>query len=137
MIRSLAAKLGGGSKPYRTVVIDQRGEFIPEEYGGLSVDVLGGYRKAEGIRIAIGSLSPQIVIIDELSDAGECEAVGQMGSCGVKLVATAQGGSLDEVLTNSGVEGLWNDGFFGFAAGLYGMAGEREIQMIGRENSWD
>ena len=51
-LRSLAKLIGSGRRPLRVVVVDERCEFIPEDYAFSAVDVLRGYKRAAGIDIA-------------------------------------------------------------------------------------
>lgn len=76
MLRALAHRLSCGACGawYRVSVIDSRGEFSPLPY----CDVLRGREKANGIECALRTLSPQMIICDEIADAAEVRAL----SCG-------------------------------------------------------
>ena len=96
LLRQMAARLGGGWQgQYRRVaVVDERGELAG--CGGETVDILTGYPKGAAIELAIRSLSPQLLVCDELA-AGEAEAVEAAALAGVPLLATVHGGSLQEL----------------------------------------
>ena len=44
-------------------------------------------------------MSPQIIAVDEITSASDCEALLQAGWCGVKLLATAHAASREELFT--------------------------------------
>ncbi len=56
-----------------TAVIDERGELFPEAFGPAppNVDVLAGVPKGAAIQMALRTLSPQTILLDELGGAGE------------------------------------------------------------------
>lgn len=98
VLRDLARLLG---EEHRVCVIDSRGELagvhggIPALDVGENTDVLNGYSKAEGIMCALRSLSPDIIVCDEIGD--DAEEVRQCMYCGVKLVVSAHAGSIREL----------------------------------------
>ena len=94
-LRSLARRLSRGEGALRVAVVDTRLEFIPEDYVGCEIDLLRGYSRPDGIEVALRTLSPQVIIADELgSSDGDCirRAVG----CGVPIIATLHASSLKE-----------------------------------------
>ncbi len=104
LIRELARLAGGGGRPHRCVVVDERREFISEDYRGLSVDILKGYKKVSGIEIAKRSLSADVIIIDELS-AREAEALSSALTLGIRVIATIHAEDIDELrLSRDGEE---------------------------------
>ncbi len=71
---------------------------------GQHTDVLCGCPKSEGIILALRSLSPEIIICDEIGR--DYEAVEQCLFCGVKLIASAHAESVAELKRRSGICGL-------------------------------
>ena len=126
LIRALCGLIGGSAK---CVVIDERREFIPEEYGGKCVDILRGYEKIKGIEIAKRTLCPEVIIIDELSGIGQAEALRACGRGGVSLIATVHAGSVDELYALGDVRRLIEDGYFGILAELYREGGEFRLRV--------
>lgn len=98
MLRDLARQLG---TRHRVVLIDSRGELSASVRGtpsfdiGLNTDALCGCEKSEGIMLALRSLSPEIIICDELGN--DEAAIEQAMFCGVKLVASAHADSLEQL----------------------------------------
>ena len=71
VLRETAVRLGGEFSR-RVALIDTRGElYIEKMFSGTMCDVLSGYPRAQGIEIATRTLSPEVIICDELGDADE------------------------------------------------------------------
>ncbi len=98
ILRDLARLLG---EEHRVALIDSRSELAAVYRGtpsldiGENTDVLCGYPKYEGIMTALRTLSPEVIICDEIG--GDADAVKQCMHCGVKLIASAHAGSLKEL----------------------------------------
>lgn len=98
MLRDLARRLG---ERRRVVLIDTRGELSASVRGtpsfdiGLNTDALCGVEKSDGIMLALRTLSPEIIICDELGNDGA--AIEQAMFCGVKIVASAHADSIEQL----------------------------------------
>lgn len=107
VLRDLARQLG---ERHRVTLIDSRNELSASHRGvpsldiGLNTDALVGCPKSEGIMLALRTLSPEFIICDELGS--DKDAVGQALFCGVKLIASAHAGSLDELEAGERTRGL-------------------------------
>lgn len=107
VLRDLARRLG---ERHRVVLIDSRSELSGSVRGtptldvGLNTDALCGAEKSEGIMLALRSLSPEIIICDEIGD--DASAVEQAVFCGVKVIASAHAGSLSELRRRPSTRGL-------------------------------
>lgn len=84
-------------------VIDERGELFPSNAGkpcfrtGKRTDILTGRDKRSGIEMAIRNMCPDIIAVDEITAAEDCDAMMYSGWCGVKLIATAHAGSCEDL----------------------------------------
>lgn len=107
VLRDLARRLG---EHHRVTVIDTRNEIsasvrgVPSLDIGLNTDVLCGCGKSEGILMALRSMSPEVIICDEI--AHDEAAVEQALFCGVKVIAAAHAGSLADLDRRFGEFGL-------------------------------
>ena len=116
-IRSLAYMISGGTDGKRVAIIDERGEFDESDYLGRMVDILCGYKKAAGIEIATRTLSPQIIMVDEIG-VEDAEPILSSIRCGVPIIATAHAGSVEELLLRKPLRGLFEAGAFEVAVGI-------------------
>ncbi|MDE6728544.1 MAG: Flp pilus assembly complex ATPase component TadA [Oscillospiraceae bacterium] len=107
ILRELARLLG---ERRRVVLIDSRGELSASVRGtptfdiGLNTDALCGCEKSAGIMLAIRSLSPEVVICDEIGD--DEAAVEQAMFCGVKVIASAHADSIEQLKKRPSTRGL-------------------------------
>lgn len=99
VLRDLTRLIG---QNHTTALIDTRGEISACHQGvpmldiGLNTDVLYGCPEADGILLALRTLSPEVIICDELS--GREAAAEMCFQSGVCLIATAHAGSMTELL---------------------------------------
>ncbi|MBE7041824.1 MAG: stage III sporulation protein AA [Ruminococcaceae bacterium] len=91
------------SADYKITVVDERSEIagtydgIPQFDLGPQTDVLDRFPKAEGMLLALRSLSPQILITDELGDDRDIEAIKKLYGAGCRIIATMHGDSLTDL----------------------------------------
>ena len=94
IVRQLSAGLHG-AVPQRVCVVDERMELAGAVRGlaqlalGPRTDVLSGFPKCEGIRMAVRVLSPEVIVTDELGTNAEADAVQEAAYCGVVTIASA------------------------------------------------
>ncbi len=125
LLRDIAYRIsmGMGCKMQKTVVIDERGE-LSGTHNGVSFndmglcDILNGYPKGEGILQAIRSLSPQVIICDELGTDKDCENVAAGLNAGAKIIASIHASGFDELMRRSQAVKLLKTGAFGTAVFL-------------------
>ena len=107
VLRDLARRLG---ERHRVVLIDSRNELSASVRGtpsfdiGLNTDVLCGCEKSEGILMSLRSLSPEVIICDEIGN--DEAAVEQAMFCGVKLIASAHADSIEQLKKRPSTCGL-------------------------------
>ena len=114
VLRDLALRLSTGPHPLRTAIVDCRGELSGDWYGvGACVDLLTGCTKGEGIAIATRTLSPDVILIDEIGGAEEVAAIRGVESGGVPIIATVHGVSVARLFADSPISPLLRAGIFG------------------------
>lgn len=95
MLRSIAQALSALGK--RVVLVDEREELMPCSTQGflypppLNCDVLSGVPKAQAILMALRSLSPQVILCDEVGGIQDVAALEQGMYAGVDFVASIHG----------------------------------------------
>jgi len=103
LLRDLAINLSRGGKqfsPFRVAVIDERKEIFPPiflQQSGLC-DILSGYSKGEGIKIALRLFSPEIILCDEIGGLEDSNAILSTTSAGCMMFASAHAHCLEEAL---------------------------------------
>ncbi len=119
LLRGVAATMAGGTNPWRTVVVDTRGELGFEmDDAALCMDVLQGYPRARGVEIATRTLSAQLIVCDEIGDVDEAMSLISAHHGGVPLVASAHAGSVEELLHRTGIRLLHEARLFGAYVGI-------------------
>lgn len=87
----------------RVCVVDERSEIaaicdgLPQLEVGPCTDVLDGCGKEAGLRWLLRSLSPEVLVTDELSDTLDAQAALEAIRSGVSVLATVHGRDLDSV----------------------------------------
>jgi stage III sporulation protein AA len=96
LLRDIARCLGDadGCDRHKTVIIDERSEIAGIGKGtsmykvGAWTDVLDGIEKSRAIFMALRSLSPQIIVTDEIGLKKDLNAVYELANSGVDLIAS-------------------------------------------------
>lgn len=121
---------------YRTCVIDERDEIAAMYNGqaqndvGINTCVLSGFPKAEGILRAVRSLSPEVILCDEIGTNDECLAITQGLNSGVNFVVTLHSGSKEELLSKPQFHHLIKTGVFRYAVILDGVQNPCSVKEI-------
>ncbi|SQB99727.1 sporulation stage III, protein AA [Clostridium paraputrificum] len=106
ILRDIARNLSDRGK--KISIIDERSEIaasylgVPQMKVGIRTDVLDNCLKSEGLIMAIRSLSPEIIICDEIGTLKDIEALIMAFNSGVNIIVTLHGESIDD-LTNRSV----------------------------------
>ncbi len=127
LLRDLAQSL---SVDHRISVIDERNELAVEPLS--SCDVITGCPKVKGILQAVRTLSPDAVIVDELGEETEWQAVAQSCYLGVSIIASAHIGSKEQALAKTALVSLIADGGLDMIAFLPPRYALNEATEIGK-----
>lgn len=110
LLRDLARTV---AKDRTVCVIDDRGELFPQDVRrGHRMDVLTGAPKDAGIQIALRCMGPEYIAVDEITAAEDADAILQAHGSGVKLLATAHAGSVEDLKMRSVYRELLADRVF-------------------------
>lgn len=127
LLRDLCRYYSGKDRlnPLKTAIVDERDEIASRSFGGgvdvgVHTDVLTLYPKSVGTEIAVRTLSPDIVVLDEIGGDDEARAMLSAVNSGVSFIATAHGASFEEVLRRPNIKRLVNAGTFKKAVVLFG-----------------
>lgn len=92
-----------GLEGKKVSVIDERSEIaacyngIPQLDVGIRTDVLDSCFKKDGMIMAIRSLSPEVIICDEIGTEGDIEALNMAFNSGVNILVTIHGYSIEDI----------------------------------------
>jgi stage III sporulation protein AA len=100
LLRDIARAVGNGEqcKRMKTVIIDERGEIAGKSNAfdiGMFTDVISGVGKHKGIFMALRSLAPEVVMVDEVGFKDDLKSIFDIVNCGVGFVATAHAHSVE------------------------------------------
>ena len=123
-LRCLAYELAKGREGKKVAVIDERLEFPPENYLDVRVDLLRGYKKCDGLEIALRTLAPEVIMLDEIGSESEAFAMLSYLNSGVKIVATAHAESFPELLKRKSLSAFFEREIFDVFFGLRRCGGE-------------
>lgn len=116
MLRDIARLLSSGylGKYRKVSVIDERCELAAGFDIGLNSDVICSYPKALGIEMAVRTLSPQVIVCDEIGNLNEVEAIKFGFSCGASFVLSVHLKSLSDLAKNQILNSLICTGEFSY-----------------------
>lgn len=103
MLRDLAFQLSSGrmGKYYKICVVDERKELFPSQQDiknlGPNTDVLLGFPKGKGISMAVRTLSPDVIICDEIGTPQEASEVLNGVNCGTKFALSIHAENVNEL----------------------------------------
>lgn len=81
-------------------VVDERGELFPNGFRqGKRMDILTGCGKKDGIEMALRTMGPSCIAVDEVTREEDCVALQNASRCGVHLLATAHANGKEDLLT--------------------------------------
>ena len=95
--------------------MDERSEIagcvsgIPQMTFGPRMDVLDACPKAEGMMMMIRSMSPDVLVVDEIGRSEDAEAIMEAVNAGIKLIMTTHGESYEEIKKRPTLKGLLNE----------------------------
>jgi stage III sporulation protein AA len=121
LLRDFARIISTGVKtipPQKVGIVDERSEIagsvkgIPQFTFGLRIDVLDGCPKAEGMMMLIRSMSPDIIIADEIGRKEDTDALMEAVNSGVQLFVSAHGECFEDLLHRPTLRELIQLGIF-------------------------
>lgn len=121
LLRDFARIISGDTQnfsPSKVGIVDERSEIagsvngVPQLSFGPRIDVLDACPKAEGMMMMIRSMSPDVLVVDEIGRKEDCEAIMEAIHAGIKLFMTTHGNSLEEVKNRPILKPLIEMGIF-------------------------
>ena len=118
LLKDFALKLSSAPYYKKTVLVDEREELAAMCRGtpcntlGAFCDVLSGYPKGEGIINAVRTLSPDVIIVDEIGNREDAEAVCDVINTGIVMIATVHACNVGELYRREPIKKLLQSGVF-------------------------
>jgi stage III sporulation protein AA len=122
-------------EPKKIVIVDERDEIASKSFGGgvdvgVHTDVLSLYPKEVGIDIALRTLSPDIIVLDEIGSDDEVNAMLSGMNSGVGFIATAHGASFEDVLLRPNIKKMVDAKVFEKVIVLKGKEAPGEVKEV-------
>lgn len=101
ILRDLTRTLSNGG--LKIGIVDERSEIaacckgIPQNDIGIRTDVLDGCPKTVGMEMLLRSMSPNVIITDEIGTNGDKDSILKVLNSGVKIIASAHGYNISEL----------------------------------------
>ena len=99
-------------------IVDERSEIaavykgIPQNDIGIRSDVIDGGYKVDGIKMLVRSMKPDYIATDEIGNDDDIEAIKYSLNAGVKIIATAHGGNMNDLKRRKKLYELIEDKIF-------------------------
>ncbi len=120
-LRDIARLISQGEKGVearKVGIVDERSEIagcvggVPQLTFGSRLDVLDGCPKAEGMMMLIRSMSPEVIIADEIGRVEDIEAIREAVNAGISLITSVHGENLEDVMRRPNMRTIIDEGVF-------------------------
>lgn len=121
IIRDVARLISSGVQSYEPAkvgVIDERSEIaaamegVPQHQVGSRTDVMDACPKVTGMMMMIRSMSPEVLIMDEIGKEADVHAMMEAILSGVSIICTIHGQSLPSILKRPSMQQLFHHNVF-------------------------
>ena len=123
LLRDLIRQISNGVTKLKFVglkvgVVDERSEIggayqgLAQNSLGFRTDLLDRAPKAEGMFLLIRSMSPDVIVTDEIGSREDVKAIQEALNAGVRVITTVHGSSLREVKSRPSLCGLFEANAF-------------------------
>ncbi len=125
VLRDLTRQIS--DKGIKCGIVDERGEIasifrgVPQNNVGVQTDVIENVPKSQGMVMLLRTMSPQLIVTDEIATKEDCDAILQCFGTGVAVVASTHGESAEEIINRN------------FLKPLLGNMGFQQIIVLSKE----
>lgn len=141
LIRDVARNISEGIREHnfsgkKLCIIDERSEIsgcyngVPQMNIGIRTDVFDNCPKAEGIMLAIRSMSPEVIVCDEIGTYRDMESILMALNSGVKLITTIHGFGIEDLYKRAVFKDIMENHVFERAVVLSTSKGAGTIEYI-------
>ncbi len=110
VLRDLARQIS--DRGTKTALIDDRGELaamyrgVPQNDVGVQTDVIENAPKEQAVVMMLRSMSPQLIVTDEISTKADADAMMQCFGTGVSVIASTHGCCAEEVMQRENMKSV-------------------------------
>ncbi|SKA76834.1 stage III sporulation protein AA [Clostridium sp. USBA 49] len=141
LLRDITRNLSEGMKDInlegkKISVIDERSEIcgcyngVPQMNVGIHTDVFDNCPKADGIMMAIRSMSPEIIVCDEIGTYKDMESILMALNSGVNLITSIHGFGIEDLYNRIVYKDIIENNVFNIAIVLSSRNGVGTIEYI-------
>lgn len=123
LIRDITRNISNGIKNLNltgknTCVIDERSEIcasskgVPQLNVGIRTDIMDNCPKSEGIMMAIRSMSPDVIVCDEIGTYEDVKSILSALNCGVNLITSIHGFGIEDLKNRDVFKDVLNNNIF-------------------------
>jgi stage III sporulation protein AA len=123
ILRDIARIMSTGNEPLKIKaqkvgIVDERSEIagcvhgVPQLKFGNRVDILDGCPKAEGMMMMIRSMSPDVLVVDEIGRSEDSIAVLDAVNAGIKLICSTHGHTFTDIKKRPFIADLLSQNIF-------------------------
>ena len=138
MLRDIIYQLSSHNYPYNVFIADERGEITcgnnSNRIGSYFYDSICFLNKKDAILMGIRSMSPDIIVTDELGSKEDFLALEYANTCGVKIIATMHASSIEDLKDKAEFKTLLEQKCFKRIIVLSKENGVGTIQGVYKEN---
>ena len=141
LLRDIVRNLSNGNKKYgfrgmKVALIDERNEIggsylgVPQMDVGIRTDIIETCPKDVGIIMLLRSMSPNIIVTDEIGNEREVKALYTALNGGVSLITTVHGDSIEDIKGRKELSNLLDKELFKKAIILSSRKGPGTVEKI-------
>lgn len=138
ILRDLTRSISNGraGSGIKVSLIDERSEIAGCSLGisqldvGLRTDVFDNCIKSEGVMMAIRSMSPEVIVCDEIGTSRDVESIMMAYNCGVNLICSLHGDSIKDYTERVAFNSLISNNIFQVAVLLMNRQKPGEVTEI-------
>ncbi|MGL5149951.1 MAG: stage III sporulation protein AA [Clostridium sp.] len=141
LLRDISRNLSNGVKKIslqgkKVVIVDERSEIggsylgVPQMDIGIRTDILDNCPKSEGMILSIRSLSPEVLICDEIGSKQDLDALNMAFNSGVNIVVTVHGNDIEDIYKREGFRDLISSGILDKVVVLSNRCGVGTIENV-------
>lgn len=141
LVRDISRNISDGMKKLnfkgkKVCIVDERSEIaacfngIPQLNVGIRTDVLDCCPKSEGIIMSIRSMSPDVIICDEIGSYGDVDSIIMALNSGINLITTIHGFGIEDIFKRNVFKDILENGVFERAIVLSSRQGAGTIEYI-------